>query len=369
MSLLTIIAELWRFFINNIIKIIIGAIIVMGLTLGARMLLTNYIENSAIGEATSETSANAELTPEEIEASYNYLATVYEQEPAEFSFVAINPEGLILGNSFILDEFLSRPDILAELEEISGVDIAATLEAQENVGLEKSRDFRGGLAAVRNTSTDEITMRVLVGKTAEENLAVAEAIYQYIIDGNVPIYENYDIIFLSTPDIGEDLIVEENIMIPTPETLSGLQPQETGGSLVIYAVLGGILGVILSTVVLFVLHFFSKKITYAYDYTWDFDDYQWLVDSKKVNTENLNNWLMIPADKSRIALAQTTDNEIVQAFSNAQLPVSNQLNVEDQAPEEVIIFIESGTTDKEWYQNQFELSKLYESRVKIIHLK
>src|SRR5699024_12605399 len=105
---------------------------------------------------------------------------------------------------------------------------------------EKSRDFRGGLAAVRNTSTDEITMRVLVGQTAEENLAVAEAIYQYIVDGNVPIYENYDLTFLSTPDIGEDLTVDENMMIPTSETLSGLQPQATGDSLVIYAVLRAI---------------------------------------------------------------------------------------------------------------------------------
>lgn len=369
MSLLTIIAELWRFFINNIIKILIGTVIVMGLTLGARMLLTKYIENSAIGEATSETSANAEVTPEEIEASYNYLATVYEQEPAEFSFVGINADGMILGNSFILDEFLSRPDIVTELEENSGVDITATLEAQENVGLEKSRNFRGGLAAVRNTSTDEITMRVLVGQTAEENLAVAKAIYQYIVDGNVPIYENYDITFLSTPDIGEDLIIEENIMIPTPETLSGLQPQETGGSLVVYAILGGILGIILSTAVLFILHFFGKKIIYAYDYTWDFEDYQWLVDSKKVNTDNLNNWLMIPSDKSRVALAQNADNEIIQGFSNSQLTVADQLNVEEKTPAEVIIFIESGVTDKDWYQNQFELSKLYESRVKIIHLK
>lgn len=369
MSLLTIIAELWRFFINNIIKIMIGAIIVMGLTLGARMLLTNYIENSAIGEATSETSANAELTPEEIEASYNYLATVYEQEPAEFSFVGINPEGLILGNSFILDEFLSRPDIVAELEEISGVDIAATLEAQENVGLEKSRDFRGGLAAVRNTSTDVITMRVLVGQTAEENLAVAEAIYQYIVGGNVPIYENYDITFLSTPDIGEDLIVEENMMIPTPETLSGLQPQETGGSLVIYAVLGGILGVILSTVVLFVLHFFSKKITYAYDYAWEFDDYQILVDGEKIDADALHNWLLIPADKKRVAVAQNTANEMIQEFASQHLPVANTISAGTDTPEEIILFIESGQTDKDWYKQQFELSKLYEARLKIVHFK
>lgn len=369
MSLLTIIAELWRFIKNNIIKIIIGAVIIMGLTIGARLLLTQYIENTAVGMATSETSANTELSPEEIEASYEHLSVVYEQEPAEFSFVGVNPEGMILGNSFILDEFLSRPDIVAKIEESSGVDITKTLEAQENVGLEKSRDFRGGLASVRNTSTDEITLRVLLGQTAEENLAVAEAIYQFVADDKVPFFENYDITFLSTPDIGEDLIVEENIMIPTKDTLAGLQPQESGNSLIIYAILGGVLGAILSTVILFVLHFFSKKITYAYDYSWDFEDYQWLVSADKVNMKDLNNWLMIPSNKTRIALAQPTENGVINTFSTQQLSVVDQLNIEDETPEEIIIFIESGKTDKDWFQDQFELSKLYESRVKIIHFK
>ncbi|OYQ66692.1 hypothetical protein [Aerococcus sp. 1KP-2016] len=369
MSLLTIIAELWRFFINNIVKIIIGTIIVMAITIGARVLLSSYIENTAVESVTSETAENETLTPEEIEASYELLGTVYDQEPAEFSFVAVNQEGIILGNSFILDEYLSRPDVLTELEAASGVDIASTLQAQANVGLEKTRNFRGGLAAVRNSSTDEITMRVLVGQTAEENLAVAESIYQYLQAGKVPFYENYELTFLSTPEIGEDLVLEDNPMVPTPGTLSGLQPQQTGGSLVFYGVLGAILGVILSTAILFALHFFSKKITYAYDYAWDFDDYQRLVDGDKIDADALHNWLLIPADKNRVAVAQNTANEMIQEFASQHLPVANTISAGIDTPEEIILFIESGQTDKDWYKQQFELSKLYEARLKIVHFK
>lgn len=369
MSLLTIIAELWRFIKHNIFKIIIGAVIVMALTIGARLLLTNYIENSAMETATTQTSANAEITPEEIEASYQHLMEVYEQEPAEFSFVGTNEEGLTLGNSFIIDEYLTRPDVLAEIEEASGVDITPTLEAEENVGLQKSRSFRGGVASVRNQSTEEITIRILIGKTPEENLAVAEAIYDYIQGENIPFLSNYELVFLSEPDIGEDLVLEENPMVPTSDVLAELVPQETNTQIVLYGVIGLVLGFIIATVVLFFAHLFSKKIVYAYDYNWDLDDYQTLVAEDKVNMQALNNWLMIPKEKNRIALAQYTDHSFIQDFSTNQLPVANELVSSDQTPEEIIIFIESGKTDKDWYQTQFELSKLYEARVKIIHFK
>lgn len=369
MSLLTIIAELWRFIKDNILKILIGAVVVMALTIGARVLLTNYIENSAMETATTETGANADVKPEEIEASYKHLMEVYDQEPAEFSFVGINEEGLTLANSFIIDEFLTRPDVLAEIEQASGVDIAPTLEAESNVGLQKSKNFRGGIASVRNQSTEEITIRVLVGQTPEENLAVAEAIYEYIQEDKVPFLSNYDLVILTEPDIGEDLILEENPMVPTTNVLAELAPQGSNSQLIFYAVIGLILGFILSTVILFITHFFSKKIVYAYDYNWDLEDYQTIVSADNVNIEALNNWLIIPKEKRRIALAQYTDSTIIQDFSTKYLPVATQLNGADDTPEEIIIFIESGKTDKEWYQVQFDLSKLYESRVKIIHFK
>lgn len=369
MSLLTIIAELWRFIKDNILKIIIGAVIVMALTMGARILLTNYIETSAMETTATDTGANANVEPEVVEASYKHLMEVYDQEPAEFSFVGTNEEGLTLGNSFIIDEFLTRPDVLAEIEQASGVDITPTLEAESSVGLQKTKDFRGGLAAVRNQSTEEITIRILAGQTPEENLAVAEAVYEYIQDGNVPFLSSYDLVFLSEPDIGEDLVLEENPMVPTTDILAELAPQESNSQIILYAVIGLILGFILSTVVLFIAHFFGKKIVYAYDYNWDFEDYQTLVSEDKVNVEALNNWLIIPKEKRRIALAQYTDNALIQDFATNQLPVVNQLNGTDETPEEIIIFIESGKTDKDWYQAQFDLSKLYESRVKIIHFK
>lgn len=367
MSLVTIISELWRFFKNNIVKILVGAVIIAVITMGVRIALNMYVDEATTQSEEQETVL--ELSDEEMAASYELLGKVYEEEPAEFSFIGMNQEGNFFDNSFIIDEYLTREDVVKQVEEATGVSIQNVLDAEENVGLIKSKDFRGGIAGVRDTSSQEITFRVLVGETPEENLAVAEAYKEIIENDGLPFLEQYELTFLTQPNIGEDLDLESNPMIPTAETLIGLQPQESGLAIIVYGVAGFVLGVIFSTAILFVVHFFGKKITYAYDYSWDIEDFQLMVKDKAIDSEKLSDLVTIPDVKNRIVIAQ---EKLVSQYQplitkNSGLQINTGLNALDGSIDEIVILIKSGETDKDWYKHQYELSKLSHVPVKIVH--
>ncbi|MGO1432291.1 MAG: hypothetical protein ACTHVZ_00810, partial [Ruoffia tabacinasalis] len=76
MSLATIINELWRFFKDNVVRILIGALVISVITVGARYFITDI------------------LLSDRQEAA-DYLEEVYTQEPSSFKAVVTIEDGQI----------------------------------------------------------------------------------------------------------------------------------------------------------------------------------------------------------------------------------------------------------------------------------
>lgn len=352
MSLATIISELWRFCKENLLKIIGGAAVLTALIFGLRLLLTDHPEEALIAPADQTVQADKAT----LEASKERLKTVYDQEPAEFQFSALVEDGNVFSNSFLIDEYLARPDMVKEAEAKSGVEFADSLAAEQNLGLYKNGDFRGGLAAVRDTSSGVITLRVLLGKTPEENKKIAQAYYD-IIQEPLPFTRDLNLIMLSRPEIGEHLDLSQYEMVATPNTIANI----VGGNSLPNWVLGlaaYIVALLITAFFLFIWRLFDSKIRYAFEYVWAFEDEHLLA---KDLDEGVQHFMNQPYGKDRLLL---TEGE------GQTLPLATQQTLEGFSgqADEIVILLKAGQSHKHWYQAQYRLAKLYHVPIKIVHL-
>lgn len=370
MSLVTIIGELWRFFINNVVKMLIGAVVLSALFMGGKFFLDSRPVESPEAEAGTEEVEDIKAVQDE---SFNYLNQVYAQQPAEFEVVLINEEGTTFPNSYLLDEYFATPKVIRSIEEKTGINFEKWYDSEQNLGLIKTVSHRGGLAALTDSSTGIITFRFLVGQSAEENLKIAQAYADLLTSGQVPITEGLNVTLVSEPKIAN----AENLKNPkfqeiaaSPESLNALV-DDSGIALSLYGVAGLIVGFILMFVVLFILQLFKRKIAYAFDYTWDFEDKHVIYNQKNAERNGLADIVFSPQRSSRVVVSEdNAAQEILTGQSHphqmAHLIQANKLGELDDRIEEIVLLIHSGQTSKDWYRHQYEMATLYDAPLKIV---
>jgi uncharacterized protein (UPF0335 family) len=369
MSLTTILSELWRFIKDEKIKIFVGSLVISALVIIGMNVVPNLISQPSV----SDEGEIDGISKEDMVESREYLTNIYEQTPADFEIFTQMEDGNVFGNSFIFDEYFTSPKIVQEVEEATGVQYSDTLKHETNLELIKDSQYRGSIAGIRNTSSNVITIRVQAGKSSEDNLKLAEAFADMITNNEVPFLENLNTIMLRGPEIGESLIESNLEMVSSPEVLKASTPAETEkNSIILYGVAGFIMGLLLMTALLFIIQLFKEKIDYAFQYSWDFDDYHLLVSENKIeNNETLTGVLSssVPNDKKIISQERSFINRIEKLNEEMKIiNVSSRLTFDTNKPKNIVIIIESNKTDKEWYNEQYRLAELFNTQITIIHL-
>ncbi|MBK0347368.1 hypothetical protein JDW15_01795 [Aerococcaceae bacterium zg-ZJ1578] len=343
MSIVTMISEFTRFLKDYLVKIVIGAVLISIACMGFK-----YFDESM----TSDDSA-----------AYQSLKTRYEQEPAEVQFIVSKEDGTFFNNGFVFDEYFSLPEIISAVEKETGIEFHQFKEDETTLEFEKTSIFRGGLSAWRNPSTDVITLRILVGKTAEENLAIAKAYQKILAMGNIPFLQKNEITIISEAAIGEQLSAT---MFPYLTTLDSLKAVKTLSkrSLIIIGVAGFIAGAILVAGVIFLLRLFKTKIIYAFDYSWAMEDTHLLYKQEKSDNLVLQDMIQTPQLAHRYVVSQMesetvlpTEVDCVTCVQDITVPV-----------EEIVLVLYANQSDKAWFNAQYTLAKLYKVPVKIIHI-
>ncbi|WP_124058605.1 hypothetical protein [Vaginisenegalia massiliensis] len=354
MSLLTLIQELWRFFKDYLVKIVLGAIFVGLLTSGGRYFLTNQqVEGQ--------------------KEAYNHLVQVYSQEPAEFQFILTNADGTLFDNSFVFDEYFSSPEVIKQVEAETGIKFGRFVQDEQLLELFKTSQYRGGLSAVRNTSTNVITMRFLVGKNADENLKIAQAYFKLLQENRVPFAKNHERTIVTSPVKAEllDLNTVQNVAVP--ESVSGLGGPNAKSS-IIFGIAGFMFGLILTTGLLFLLRLFKRTITYGFDYAWNMEDGHLMYHRQKQSkASDLEDLLKVPHVNHRLVVSQVNPESSFESANFAIQPLTyvNKLQDLDQSSnqvDDIVIMVYSNQTEKSWYNEQAALAHLYRVPVKIIHV-
>ena len=356
MSLLTILQELWRFIKDYSLRILLGAVAVSILAVAGRYYLADLFIEEGQDEA------------------YAYLSEVYAQTPASLEMIVTLEDGTVYTNSHIFDEYFSNPQVIQQVEETTGIEFHQWREAEKALKLYKTSGFRGGLASIRETSSNIFTLRFLVGQTAEENLAIAQAYADILTAGEIPFLTNSKITIITEP-VSQDLLPEEIYdSLAKPETLNPFKSPSTP-SYIVYGVAGFIVGALATIAISFCLRLTKKKITYGFDYAWSVDDYHLLYQTDTGNTSTLEEFIRVPLADNRVVLSQTSAEAILQPIFVDEdyqgliiLNTLQELTALEKKPTEIVILVHSNHTDKVWYREQAILADLYYVPIKIIHI-
>ncbi|MDO4432597.1 MAG: hypothetical protein Q4B80_04685 [Aerococcaceae bacterium] len=334
MNLGTILSEWCRFIKAHCVKIILGAFIVCAAVVAGRYYLSGKQQH-------------------EQQEAYDYLQHIYQQEPAEVQFVINNEDGTLFSNSYVIDEYFAQANVVAEIERQTGIEFGDWIQHERTLKLYKTAQFRGGLAVLRNSSSDLMTLRVLVGKTAEENKAIATAYATLLQDKALPFLRKQTVTLLNTPEVIEYLDPVMQGYVATPTTLSVYTGPSTK-SLAVYGVLGLIVGTLLTTVFLFVKRLMHPRIEYAFDYGWEMDDTHIVCTPED---DGMARVVALIADETALVVAQE---------SLETLHTETQITAKPNA-KRIVIIIQSGVTTKQWYHAQQTFARALRLPVTIIH--
>lgn len=357
MDSLTLANELRRFFKENRLRIALVTLFMI-IAVTCLTLLASRLPNFDSGQ---DTNGNSEIGT-----------------PAIFQFYVQTEDGNSFGNSSIVEEFFLKPEVITEIENKTGVSINSMLEEQQLSGFQKTQTDRGILGVMRDGSSHVFTANASIG-TEEENLAVMQAYFDYLNSGNIPVLENKEVYILKEPTNLKFL------MNGSQEIEFSEQVTETTATkkLILAIAVGMFGGLVAGVVVSFIYQLLRKVITYAFSFGWSEQDiYQSI---SKDDAQAVQQTVLHPFTEMKVILVQHQDamklNEIkphekvnfVSKTNQLKLGVMNILTVNDLSEldpllhiEECIIFVESGKTEKKWYEKQRMQLKNYNTRIKII---
>ena len=350
MNLSTILREFWRMLREHLLMIVLSSLLIGGLSAFLRYQVTSYRLS-------------------DLEEPINHLTQVYKQEPATFKAIVLVEDGQLFNNAYAYDELFSTPAIISQIEQLTHVNIEKTLDSEQQVELFKNQAFRGGVAALRDSASGVFTFRFLVGETAEENLAVAQAYYDLLKAQPNILDSSQRVTLLSEPKIMELDNIDELSIVPTLETLN-IYRSTRAKPLILYGILGIILGVILSFIIILLKQLFSPKIRYAFEYSWELSDQHELIKESDFDMHRQVEAFQLPRVNARWVLDQVGNLSEVEEISAGRYYITdmNQLTQLNEIPDEIIIVIQAGQTDKAWYYRMRELADRYRCPIRILQL-
>lgn len=304
---------------------------------------------------TAKVFLNRFETPEMAEA-YQDLTSRYSQEAASFQFIIQNEDGTMFTNAALIDEYLSQKEIVDRVQDETGIQYATPLENERVLELYKTSQFRGGIAAIRNSSSDIMTLRILVGQSVEENLKIAQAYADILMHNQIPFLSGKTVELIHS--VTDQPLLSDKMYpnLTSEKSLQVVNPINKKSLVILFLaaiMAGGLMGIFF----LLVLRLKDRKIRYAFDYAWGLDDLHVLYPIK--SNQTLQELIELPKGLNRIVLCQ---EELDQIHTDSNF-VEHQSSID-----EVVILVIEGKTSKAWYQDMYRLATLYKLPVKIIQV-
>lgn len=329
--------EFLKFLKNNIFKMIIGTVVIAGL-----FVFSSYNSGSSDTENVAELQQEERFRP--------------DAKPANFYFYATTEEGTSYTNNSIIERYLLRPDLLQEIGNRTDTNLAEIIVKSENnavVDYKESGETK--VLGIEKSDTTHLNEFYVNVGNEEDNLAIANEYYDFIIGDNVPFLGNDSVYPFEGPRVKEieDLVVKDTVSQSTD-----------GGSIIQDIIIGIIIGLVVMTGILLMLTFITKKLKYSFSYTLKENDYFLLVDKKLNNENDVQEVLTSPAQPVKVIIQensnklnignQMNNTESIKKY-NSILDIENTDNID-----QLIYILEEGTTTREWYNKQRNLENFLE---------
>lgn len=282
---------------------------------------------------------------------------------ATFVFYVENTDQGVYTNSNFLDSVFLSSEFINGAERNTDIEISELIEKQLESGFVPTLLDRGYIGVGRNVHNETMQFQVKLG-TEEENLAVANYYFDLLVNDEIPFLQNKTIYIVNEPYLVE--LSEENISASNQTSSDSSLPILilkgiifAGGSLIV-----GILS-------MFLYHFFTNKINYAFSYEFDVSDTFFVI---RKNNAEFESTIANPNYGKKLVLSQENFSDQVKLNMTGgkaeNYYFSNQLILENPAEEfnEIVFIIVENQTDKEWYYKQREVLKNFSNPVKIIQI-
>lgn len=282
---------------------------------------------------------------------------------ATFIFYVENTDQSVYTNSNFLDSVFLSSEYVDGAEINTNIEISELIEKQLESGFVPTLLDRGYIGLGRNVHNETMQFQVKLG-TEEENLAVANYYFDLLLNDEIPFLNNKTIYIVSEPYLAE--LTEENI--------SASNKTSSDSSLPVLLLKGMLFtggGLIVGILTMFLYHFFTNKINYAFSYEVDASDTFFMF---RNNNAEFVNTVVNPSYGKKLVLSQEKFSDPLKHKMTGgkaeKIFFSNQLILENPAEnfEEIVFVIIENQTDKEWYYKQREVLKNFSVPVKIIQI-
>lgn len=325
--------------------------------------------------------------------SFSFFNTKSDEEPMSVEDGNNNPgifriyveqeDGTIYMNSMIIEEYFLLPEVIADAERKTGVEISDVLDEEIEGNFEKTQYDRGALGLSRNGSTQIFTFTTDVG-TEGENLKVAEFYFDYLNSGELDILENKHVYIVSEPEVFDaNSYVSSDIVVGQSAMNKGTKFSLKEIALSLLA--GVISGFFIGLFIALAKSFISKKISYSFNYA--VSDYDKILAADKGNWDLLVRKLLHTTKNPVVIFNEgnsnelkeellkhsninliTTEDQLVNGKTNVLL-ANNLSDVSPQIPlRDVVILVDTFQTDKKWYRTIFKTMHAFVTEIVIIQI-
>ena len=359
MSLNTVIKEFIRMIKEKIIFVIL-AIVIMACAMTAFGMMKNKK-----GTEVKKVSKNDAL---------DYLEKVYENNPATFKVLYIyTKDGTYFMNSTFLDEYFSSDNFLDEFSrkhpELEK-DLKTWAENERNMHIAEKYEGRGGIFFHRDKVSNIITAYINCLKTSEDNLVLAKEIF-HILNEGLPLTANTTMTVMKEPSIepehiypivpesgkdAEELDPNSPINLPSEAKISKIKTRP----LKTWTFIGALGGTFMSIGLILFYYLFRNRIRYAFQYSWDVNDLQFIFNMK--NEED---------KKEFLKLTQAQDGHIVLANPglDSVKSIDDLIGLEnEEGIEKISIVVEEDKTLRSWYRKQKYIADRIKAPVYILQI-
>jgi len=344
--------EILKFIRKNILKIMIGTII-----------FTLVFVWSNHRSTTVEIDDNVNQTEE------NNFAV--DSEPAIFRFFVENNDGDAFTNNLLIEQYITRSTVLEMASNASDTNLKELIEETGNkaiVDYNESGETKI-IGVARDGNSHLLEFYVNVGNETD-NLNIANFYYDYISEDNIPFIANKSKFVFHDPrikELSDDIIFESSDL-----------DDSASSNIIKDIVIGLIVGGAITSGILILLTFMSKKLIYSFSYSLREDDYFFLVDNKLDYKEELKQIIANPTETNNVIIqedglpldnkylneivARSVNSQIINKFGSF-LDVSKPDNVD-----RIVYIIQENRTSRNWYNKQRRLEKTYEIPTVIIQV-
>lgn len=337
--------EVWKFTRNNILKLLLGTVLIL--------LLVLFFTKRKYDVELESVQELSEVTIIELDSA-----------PANFKFYIENQREDIFTNSSIVEEYLNRPELLKVASKETSTELFEFVKETNNSAIvdynESGKTKIIGISKNGDSHLQEFYVNI---GNEKDNLKIADFYFEYLTSDNVPFLMDKNIYVLQTPKIKQlDEIDQVNVINSNNINNYNLQKN---------LIIGVILGGVISFGVLMAFTFSSKKLVYSFSYSLRADDFFILLDDKLDNNtelenifENSNQNLVVLSEKSLLDIFDfTQQSNDLYAQHNSILEIGNMDSIK-----RLVYVIEENNTSREWYNIQRQLDTAYKIPTIIIQI-